>query len=436
MGKNVRTSLSSNNVRSSGKSRATSKPRGSSSSTRSDGGDGRGLVQDTFSKSKESSAVHRLQSMDPFQKKDPAQQKKLQKESEDKQIAFMSSSYTNYADRIRSAGNSYIRTGNNNNDDSGGVGSSEPAAPTRLTRFALRNSQLLLGLTPDSRRFNNGSTHGTGYYGRYGVGSGSRYSNSGNSSSTRTGSSNDSSNSGNSANRLTNTEAFANTYLLDNATNLYSKFLSDPNFKEQYLTAVDYLYHNMDVRSLGQAPVEAETSPLYSQSQEGSHTDKLLAANAIASTLAGRPDLVYDIANSGMKLFLADNIVSQGENVAGYYSTGNHMVINRNPGFASFHATVAHETTHKLDHLDGSLDGRISGLGGNWSTLQADGERDIRDTNGQIAGLDSGFLNYSLTNDQEFLAIMSQLYHSDRSDLIQQFPEIHRSLDNFFRLPV
>jgi Mlc titration factor MtfA (ptsG expression regulator) len=157
-------------------------------------------------------------------------------------------------------------------------------------------------------------------------------------------------------------------------------------------------------------------------------------ANAFMTLIANSDQQINKIANGNLKVFLADSIVSEGERVAGYFSTANHMVLSRDPGFATFNATAVHELTHVLDHSDGSLDGYINGLSPDWSRLRDNAEQKIASTNGNFSGLESGFVNYSTTNDMEFLAVMSQLYQSDTNDFQRNFPELFNTLDRMFRV--
>ena len=150
--------------------------------------------------------------------------------------------------------------------------------------------------------------------------------------------------------------------------------------------------------------------------------------------LANSGRTVSDVANSGLTVFVADSISSQGERVAGYFSTNNHMVLSRNPGFATFNATAVHELTHVLDNMDGILDGSMRNLTSNWSSLRNEASARIQANGGNFSGLDSGFVNYSQTNDQEFLAVMTQLYQSDSADLQRNFPSIFNTLDSIFRV--
>ena len=100
------------------------------------------------------------------------------------------------------------------------------------------------------------------------------------------------------------------------------------------------------------------------------------------------------------------------------------------------HRTLPHFT--KYDDSPGARgfveSSYINGLSPDWSKLRGETEQKIASTNGSISGLESGFLNYSTTNNMEFLAIMSQLYQSDTHDFQRNFPELFSTLDRMFRV--
>jgi hypothetical protein len=296
-----------------------------------------------------------------------------------------------------------------------GQGSSAVRKPPRN---ALTNSQLFLGNKFNQSQQNNIAQYGTSAA-NSSINSGSAVSNI---------------LSGNQSNQAVNFESYASSYLKENASYLSSKFESDPAFKAKYLANVEKLYNGLNVRTLGQAPVSESRTPLVNQAGLATARDKMQVANAFMTLLANSDQQINKVANSGLSVFLADSIVSEGERVAGYFSTANHMVLSRDPGFATFNATAVHELTHVIDHSDGSLDGYINGLSPDWTKLRDNAEQKIASTSGNLSGLESGFLNYSRTNDMEFLAVMSQLYQSDTHDFQRNFPELFNTLDRMFRV--
>lgn len=279
--------------------------------------------------------------------------------------------------------------------------------PQQLTRYALTNSQLYKGTGANSNSTGLPST----IVSRFNL-------------SSDTGADSTSS----------SFEAYSASYLKANASDLYNDFQNNSSFKEGYLDNVEKLYNSINVKTLVNAPVEQNTQKLLNQAGNASSKDKMQVANSFMTLLANQGNKVDDVAKSGLTVFLANTISSDGENVAGYYSTQNHMVLGRNPGFASFNATAVHELTHVLDHRDGDLDGEIRGMASNWSDLRESASDKIQDTYGQMPGLDSGFLSYSQTNDMEFLAVMTQLYQSDSSDLQRNLPKVFNALDKMFRV--
>jgi hypothetical protein len=293
--------------------------------------------------------------------------------------------------------------------------------PDFLPRFALTRSQLYLGYDPKTGK-PNGSSQSSGSYT-------SRINRESNSSSSAV----NNALNGN-PNTTVNFEAYSSAYLKANAPELSRQFENDPSFRAKYLQNVEKLYNGIDVRTLGQAPVEEKRSRLVGQAGLSTSRERQQVANSFMTLLAKNDNQIDKIAKSGLTVFLADSIVSEGENVAGYFSTDNHMVLSRNPGFASFNATAVHELTHVIDFSDGSLDGHINGLSPNWSSLREDASRKIQATGGNLSGLESGFVNYSQTNDMEFLAVMSQLYQSDTKDLQKNFSQIFSALDRMFRV--
>lgn len=337
--------------------------------------------------------------------------------------AFMASS-DSLASRINSAvgrDSSAFGSGRSTlpGDESGGVRTGDNV-PDFLPRFALTRSQLYLGYNPNEN--GNGNTGGSS--GTYT----SRINSSGSSSAVTN------TLNGTSANQEVNFEAYSSAYLKANASELSRKFESDPSFKEQYLNNVEKLYNSLDVRTLGQAPVEERTGRLINKAGTSTSRERQQVANAFMTLLAKNDSMVNKIAEGGLKVFLADSIVSEGENVAGYFSTDGHMVLSRNPSFASFNATAVHELTHVIDHSDGSLDGHISGLSNNWSSLREDASQKILSANGVLPGIDRGFANYSQSNDMEFLSVMTQLYQSDTADMQRNFPQIFSAIDRMFRV--
>ena len=292
--------------------------------------------------------------------------------------------------------------------------------PDVLPRFALTRSQLYRGIDPNAGTAANPFA-GTSYTTRVGS-SGSAVSNALNG----TGSQNQ--------NTTANFEAYSSAYLKGNAPELSKRFESDPTFKEKYLNNVQKLYNSLDVRTLGKAPVEENRGRLVGQAGLATARDRQQVANAFMTLLANSDSQVDKIAKSGLTVFLADSIVSEGENVAGYFSTDNHMVLSRDPGFATFNATAVHELTHVVDFGDGSLDGQINGLSPNWSGLRSSAEQKIASNGGNLPGIESGFANYANSNSMEFLAVMAQLYQSDSKDLQRNFPGIFSSLDRMFRV--
>jgi hypothetical protein len=297
----------------------------------------------------------------------------------------------------------------------GGQGSSSSKKPPKN---ALTNSQLFLGDKFNQSQKNNIAQYGTSAA-NSSISSGSSVSNILN---------------GNPSNQSVNFESYASSYLKENASYLSSKFESDPAFKAKYLANVEKLYNGLDVRTLGQAPVSESRTPLVNQAGLATARDKMQVANAFMTLLANSDQQINKVANRGLSVFLADSIVSDGERVAGYFSTANHMVLSRDPGFATFNATAVHELTHVIDHSDGSLDGYINGLSPNWTNLRGEAEQKIASSNGNLSGIESGFINYSTTNNMEFLAVMSQLYQSDTHDFQKNFPEIFNTLDRMFKV--
>jgi hypothetical protein len=304
--------------------------------------------------------------------------------------------------------------------DTAGDGPVSGTLPRFVRRYALQRSKLLRGVIPDGQTQNN-PLAGTTFTNRFGQSAGGA-------------SAVNSTLSGTNANQAPNFEGFAASYLRENAPHLSRKFETDSRFKENYLNDVEKLYNSLDVRTLGEAPVEERRARLVSQAGNATARDRMQVANGFMTLLANQGRTVDEVAQSGLTVFMADSIVSQGERVAGYFSTDNHMVLSRNPGFATFNATAVHELTHVLDNLDGNLDGRLRGLQGNWSDLREQAIARINRNNGNFDGLESGFVNYSTTNDLEFLAVMNQLYQSDTADLQRHFPQIFSALDRMFRV--
>lgn len=239
--------------------------------------------------------------------------------------------------------------------------------------------------------------------------------------------------SGGNANQPVDVEKYTETYLKENAPSLYEKFVNNPQFKNQYLSNLSKLYNGLDVKTIGEAPVAEKTITLDRIASKAGQRDRLQVANAYMTLIGNDNKLVDQVSQSGLQVFLADSIVSQGENVAGYFSTENHMVLARNPSFASFNATAAHELAHVIDNLDGDLNGFVDGLSHNWTQLREAAINKIISSGANLEGLDPGFLSYATSDDTEFLAVMNQLYQSDSNDLLRHFPEIFNTLDVAFR---
>lgn len=230
-------------------------------------------------------------------------------------------------------------------------------------------------------------------------------------------------------------ESRVESQLARHNNSLAKKFRSDEIFRQKFTEGVVKLAENIDYRTKSSTSVTPSKNQLKSSTSGISDEEKINVATSFMSAVHNREDLVNQIADSGMTVIMTNDISTDNPNteIAGFYSTENVLVLNRNSSFSNLHETAVHELTHKIDHLDGAMDGERADLGSQWASVRDNAVDKIIDADYQLPGLDEGFLDYALTNNQEFYAVMSQLYHTDRNDLQKNLPGVFNALDGMFR---
>jgi hypothetical protein len=231
-----------------------------------------------------------------------------------------------------------------------------------------------------------------------------------------------------------NLHGYALDFIHEYDQEIANRYREDDNFRQEFLFNLERLADNVNVRRVSNVGVTNDTSSLLRASREASIEDRLGIAMSFLTTMADTPQDLERVIENKMSVFLADSVRSGRNQIGGYFSTADHMVLADVDNFSiSLHEITVHELTHALDFYDGELDGVLDRFGGDWQQVRAEAINKIRTNPQELDGLSAFYLNYALTNDEEFLAVMSQFYHVDANDLARNLPKVFQTLDNYFR---